>query len=438
MNFRIAVLQKRSGDSVKENVDMILHFIEQASAHRADILLMPECFVTGYKLPIGNDEAVSDNGEWIETICRAALEKGIGVVATALTKGRQKPQNSAFVIDKKGRVLMKYSKVHTCDFADERCLESGDEFKVCIFEGVKLGIMICYDREYPESARVLMMKGAELILVPNDCGAMKPRIQALSTRAYENMVGVVMANPCGANAGNSCAFSPICWDHEGNCVDNTILMTDAMSEGLFYADFDMDEIRRYREQEMMGNTFRKVKAYGELMNETIRYPFCRDGQERKVGFAIRKYQHSDCVEMAELFYQTVHAVNIRDYTDEQVDAWVTGNVNLKEWDRSFSEHVSVVAVKDGKIVGFGDMDASGYLDRLYVHKDFQNQGIAAAICDALEKKIGAVRFTTHASITARPFFEHRGYRMIKEQQVIRRGVSLTNYIMEKRNESETI
>lgn len=130
---------------MKENVDMILHFIKQASARRADILLMPECFVTEYRLPIGNDEAVTDDGEWMETICRAAFEKGIGVVATALTKGK---------------VLMKYSKVHTCDFADESCLESGDEFKVCIFEGVKLGIMICYDREYPESARVLMMKGA--------------------------------------------------------------------------------------------------------------------------------------------------------------------------------------------------------------------------------------------------------------------------------------
>jgi predicted amidohydrolase len=65
---------------------------------------------------------------------------------------------------------------------------------VCDFDGVKIGIMICYDREYPESARVLMLKGAEIILVPNDFGTMKPRLQALSTRAYENMVGIVMAN----------------------------------------------------------------------------------------------------------------------------------------------------------------------------------------------------------------------------------------------------
>ncbi len=177
---------------------------------------------------------------------------------------------------------MKYSKVHTCDFADEACLEGGSEFKVCNFGGINLGIMICYDREYPESARVLMMKGAEIILVPNDCSSMKPRIQALSTRAYENMAGIVMANPNGENAGCSCAYSPICWDMHGACVDNTILLADDMTEGLYYADFDMDKIRCYREHEMMGNTFRKIQAYKELLSDEVSYPFIRKGRERLI------------------------------------------------------------------------------------------------------------------------------------------------------------
>lgn len=135
---------------------------------------------------------------------------------------------------------MKYSKVHTCDFADERDVESGKEFKVCDFGGIQLGIMICYDREYPESARILMLKGAEVILVPNDCGSMQPRIRALSTRAYENMVAVAMANPNGDNAGCSCAFSPICWDRNGECVDNTVLLADDKTEGILYAELDME------------------------------------------------------------------------------------------------------------------------------------------------------------------------------------------------------
>ena len=85
-----------------------------------------------------------------------------------------------------------------------------------------------------------------------------------------------MANPNGENAGNSCAFSPIYWDENGNGVDNVLFMADDMTEGLCYAEFDMDAIRSYREQEMMGNTFRKVKAYDCLLSKEIEYPFIRD------------------------------------------------------------------------------------------------------------------------------------------------------------------
>ncbi|TNJ62106.1 carbon-nitrogen hydrolase family protein [Paenibacillus hemerocallicola] len=166
-------------------------------------------------------------------------------------------------------------KVHTCDFAAERMLESGTEFKVCDFDGVKIGIMICYDREYPESARILMLKGAEIILVPNDCGTMKPRLQALSTRAFENMVGIVMANPPGDNAGYSCAFSPIVWDSDGRSIDNTLMLADEKTEGLFIAEFDLDELRNYRSREMMGNTFRKVNAYKDLLSDHVEAPFKR-------------------------------------------------------------------------------------------------------------------------------------------------------------------
>jgi len=278
--FKVAILQKRAKlGQIEENVSDIIHAMEEAAGNGADILLLPECYITGYDLPMSYEKCIEDDGEEIERVCRAAGQYGIGVVLTSFTKGRAQPQNTAFVIGRSGERLMKYSKVHTCDFADERNVEGGDEFKVCDYDGIKLGIMICYDREYPESARVLMLKGAEVILVPNDCGAMRPRIQALSTRAYENMVGVAMANPNGENAGCSCAYSPICWDREGMCVDNTILLADDVSEGLLYAGFDMDAIRDYRSREMMGNTFRKVDTYGELLSRDIREPFLREGQE---------------------------------------------------------------------------------------------------------------------------------------------------------------
>lgn len=146
---------------------------------------------------------------------------------------------------------------------------------------------------------------------------------------------------------------------------------------------------------------------------------------------IRKYQPSDCSETAELFYNTVHSINAKDYTTEQLKAWATGNVDLEKWDRSFKEHYTVVAVEDNIIVGFGDIDTTGYLDHLFVHRNYQGRGIAAAICDDLEQTVRSNIITTHSSITSRPFFEHRGYTVVKEQLVERQGIFLKNFVMEK-------
>ncbi|MBS6161380.1 MAG: GNAT family N-acetyltransferase [Firmicutes bacterium] len=146
---------------------------------------------------------------------------------------------------------------------------------------------------------------------------------------------------------------------------------------------------------------------------------------------IRKYQPSDCKSLADLFYHTVHTMNAKDYTKEQLQVWATGQVDLENWDQSLQEHFSVVAVENENILGFGDIDKTGYLDRLYVHKDYQGKGIATAICNQLEQAVqGSI--ITHASITARSFFEKRGYQVIKEQQVERQGIFLTNFVMEKK------
>ena len=165
---------------------------------------------------------------------------------------------------------------------------------------------------------------------------------------------------------------------------------------------------------------------------------CNDGF-RPVSFyietldepQIRDYAESDCPKLAQLFYETVYTVNAGDYTEDQLNAWAAGEVDLTKWNESFLAHHTVVAELDGQIVGFGDMDDSGYLDRLYVHKDYQHRGVATAICNALEGDSEARDFTTHASITAKPFFEKRGYRAEESQQVIRGGIALTNFVMHK-------
>ena len=119
---------------------------------------------------------------------------------------------------------------------------------------------------------------------------------------------------------------------------------------------------------------------------------------------IRTYQTGDWKEMAELFYDTVHTVNAKDYTAVQLDVWATGHVDGQAWESSFGEHDTRIAEEDGHIIGFADMDENGYLDRLYVHKDYQGTGVASALCDCLEQAHKGKIFTTHASITARPFF----------------------------------
>lgn len=146
---------------------------------------------------------------------------------------------------------------------------------------------------------------------------------------------------------------------------------------------------------------------------------------------IREYKSSYCKEVSELFYNTVHVINAKDYTREQLDVWATNEIDLEKFNKSLIEHYSLVAFENKIIIGFGDIDETGYLDRLFVHKDYQNRGVATAICNRLEEKILKGKIITHSSITAKPFFEKRGYRIIREQQVERKGLFLINYIMEK-------
>ena len=146
---------------------------------------------------------------------------------------------------------------------------------------------------------------------------------------------------------------------------------------------------------------------------------------------IRPYQPEDCETLVALFRNTIYIINRKDYSLPQIHAWADSNLDLSEWNTSFLAHNTQIAEIGHMIVGFGDIDRSGYLDRLYVHKDHQRKGIASAICDKLEQQAGKQTITTHASITARPFFEHRGYRVIRRQKVVRSGIELTNYVMEK-------
>ena len=144
-----------------------------------------------------------------------------------------------------------------------------------------------------------------------------------------------------------------------------------------------------------------------------------------------EYSSEYLPEIAELFFNTVHSVNAADYTQEQLDAWTGRGPDLEKWNASFLEHYSLLAFEGNVLTGFGDITENGYLDRLYVHKDYQRKGVGTLLCDSLEKEFPVERIETHASITALPFFEHRGYRVLRKQTVIRSGTELVNFVMIK-------
>lgn len=284
--LKVAIVQHK----VKEpdpnaNTELGIQYVREAKENGADFVLFPECWISAYDVPdilkerklleeIENEpafvqwceNALTQDSKPIKTFEELAKELSIGICITGFTKGKKYPQNSAFIINRDGKIILKYSKVHTCDFAWERYLESGEVFNVCTFDDICIGVMICYDREYPESARELMLQGAELILIPNDCTEMYPRLKELSVRAMENMVGIAMANVSGERAGNSCAFNPMVWDKFGNGIDNTIIVADDNTEGIVYVTFDMDAIREYRNREDIGK-YRKPKAYKHLLDK---------------------------------------------------------------------------------------------------------------------------------------------------------------------------
>lgn len=153
-------------------------------------------------------------------------------------------------------------------------------------------------------------------------------------------------------------------------------------------------------------------------------------------FSLRPYRTEDCAALAALFYETVHAVNARDYTPQQLDAWATGEVDLDAWDRSFREHDTVIAEQNGSIVGFGDMDASGYLDRLYVHKDCQGgEWLRQLRVAGAPQRCGRVHHPCFADCTA--FFGTEGLQADTGTGSGRRGVWLKNVVMRKRRPEAT-
>jgi predicted amidohydrolase len=257
-----------------------LDFCHRASEAGADIILFPEMWNTGYfKFEAGDGEtherwlsqAVTIESEFIRAFQEAARSLGSAIAVTYLEKTREKPRNTVSLIDRTGAIVLSYSKVHTCDFGSlEANCAPGEHFPVATLATgggpIEVGMMICYDREHPESARILMLNGAELVLTPNACQLEEKRIGQFQTRAYENAMNVAMANYAAPHKnGHSVAF---------DCRGDRVVEADE-GEGVVLAEFDLDEARAYRARTIWGNAYRRPHRYKELCDRRVAEPFPR-------------------------------------------------------------------------------------------------------------------------------------------------------------------
>ncbi len=285
--LKIALLQINPCGTLNENLEKGIHYCQRAKELDADIALFPEMWSNGYHIydrPVDEwkAEAVPADSDFVRAFGNLARELDMAIGITFLEKTEGDPRNSLILFDRSGKRQFTYAKVHTCDFDVERNLKPGEEFHVTTLDTscgeVIVGAMICYDREFPESARLLMLKGAELILVPNACPMEINRLSQLRARAYENMLAIATCNypetvpDCN---GGSSVFDGVAYLPElDGSRDMCILQADE-KEGIYVAELDLDQLRRYREHEVHGNAYRHPKKYGPLLDMKIEKPFIR-------------------------------------------------------------------------------------------------------------------------------------------------------------------
>ncbi|MFO7270701.1 MAG: carbon-nitrogen hydrolase family protein [Sphaerobacter thermophilus] len=298
----VALLQMvASGTDQDANLRKGDAFCRRARAMGADIALFPEMWNIGYTpFPgcavnyhqVGAEtpeqararaawqaQAIGPDDAFVVHFRELARELDMAIALTYLERWPGAPRNTVSLIDRHGEIVLTYAKVHTCDFGLEAALTPGDDFPVCTLDTaagpVRVGAMICFDREFPESARLLMLNGAEIILTPNACPLEPNRIGQFRARAFENMVGVAMANYAAPQQnGHSVAFDPIAFDEEERSRD-TLIVEAGEAQGIYLAPFDLDRLRAWRQREVWGNAFRRPHRYGPLVAPEVQDPFVR-------------------------------------------------------------------------------------------------------------------------------------------------------------------
>ena len=253
-----------------------------------DIILFPEMYNCGYKFDDLSISAINKNDDFILKFKELAKQLNLAIGITYLLNDNNKYKNTITLFDRFGEEIYTYSKVHTCDFGDEKVLTRGDDFYVKTLNtkigNIKVGSMICYDREFPESARIMMLKGAELLLVPNACPMEINRLSQLRGRAYENMLAIATCNypsPHPDCNGNSSIFDGVAYFEGFSGSRDTCVLQAPTEEGIYIGEIDLEMLRKYREEEVHGNSYRVPNKYKLLIDETVNYPFIREDKNNE-------------------------------------------------------------------------------------------------------------------------------------------------------------
>ncbi len=151
---------------------------------------------------------------------------------------------------------------------------------------------------------------------------------------------------------------------------------------------------------------------------------------------IRQYEESDATFLAAIYFNTIHHINIKDYSPDQVNAWAPKtSIEIERWLKKWEKLPPIVAVMDNNIVGFAEFEKNGHIDCFYCHHEYQRCGVGSALLKEIEQRArrdNINKIFAEVSITAKPFFEAHGFQVLKQQTVAIRGQQLTNFVMEKK------
>lgn len=285
MELSIAFLQLLPEGSLQENLNKGVAACREAKERGADIALFPEMWSTGYRFPHDmkalHELAISEESTFIRRFSETAAKLDMAIAITFLEEHKPKPRNTVCLFDRHGKLVYRYSKVHICDFGeedDEGVLDAGEVFLTRDLDtrkgSIKVGSMICYDREFPESARILMLQGAELVLVPNACPMEINRLSQLRGRAYENMLAIATCNypsPYPDCNGHSTLFDGVIYLPGMPGSRDMCVFEAGSEEGIYIAKLDVDMLRAYRKREVWGRNHRRPELYGPIADKNAKH-----------------------------------------------------------------------------------------------------------------------------------------------------------------------